>query len=64
MPAGFGQSISPYRKPAGMDGRRSQATPGIIMLDLSTALGEYSGLENTPLSPPTQIQRVDESGRM
>jgi hypothetical protein len=40
------------------------------MLDLSTTLGEYSGLENTPLSPPSQIyrghpvafvERVDES---
>jgi hypothetical protein len=44
-----------------------------IALDLSTTLGEYSGLENTPLSPPTQIhrsyrrsliKRVNESGRM
>jgi hypothetical protein len=44
-----------------------------IMLDLSTALGEYSSLENTPLSPPTQthrghprsfIERVDESDHM
>jgi hypothetical protein len=39
-------------------------TPGKIVLDLSTALGEYSGLENTPLSPPNYIQRVDESGRV
>src|SRR5215831_13995048 len=46
LPAGFGQSISPTRKVAGKDGRRSKATPGKITLDLSTTLGEYSGLVN------------------
>ena len=32
--------------------QRHNKAPWKITLDLSTMLGEYSGLENTPLSPP------------
>ncbi len=53
--------------------QRHIKAPGKIMLDLSTTLGEYSGLENTPLSSPSQIhrgrpvafvERVDESDHL
>jgi hypothetical protein len=53
--------------------QRHITAPGKIALDLSTTLGEYSGLANTPLSPPTQIhrgrprsfvERVDESDHL
>jgi len=56
-----------------MDAGAPKETPKKITLDLSTTLGEYSGLVNTPLSPPLKfievtaghgIEGVDESGRM
>jgi len=47
-----------HRIPVEIPGSAAKLTAGKITLDLSTTLGEYSGLENTPLSPPLKFIEV------